>query len=230
MWKARIQVIFSTTQNFTVPFSKPVTQHITFASHKLSKLQGDAKINTLKSYIPTDAIGSVTTSIHFSWLWSTGFQTKQLLKYLMTSKYRVKVSHEKSKTVLKELFLLHVCTSDLSTGKQIRHLQLNEYRILVLLKDKQKWRRGRLLLSNTMLFDKQFPGQHRVLLWQFTVLADMQARGVTCKHFSKQQVARKGRQLQNNLSSCWQFSLLTDHCKHHYSTKYPQNCSIKLWG
>lgn len=65
-WMARIQEIFSTTQNFIVPYSKPVTQHITFASHKLSKLQGDAKINTLKNYIPTDAMESNTTSVHFT--------------------------------------------------------------------------------------------------------------------------------------------------------------------
>lgn len=134
MWKTRIEVIFSATQNFTVPYSKPVTQHITFASHKLCRLQGDAKINTLKSYIPTDAMESVSTLAD-----SDPLDSKpKLLKHLMISKYHVEVSHEKSKTVLKQLFLFLVCTSDLSTRKQIRHLQLNEYRIVVLLKDKQK--------------------------------------------------------------------------------------------
>lgn len=171
---------------------------------------------------------SVTTSAHFIRLWSTGFQTQQLPKHLMSSKYHAKVWHEKSKMFLNELFLLLVCTSDLSTGKQIRHLQLNEYRILVLLKEKQKWRRGKLLLSNPKLCAKQFPGQHTVLLWQFTALVDIQTQGVTSKHFSKQQVARAGWKLKNNLSSYWQFSFLTDRCKHHYSTQYPQNCFIKL--
>lgn len=52
-------------KEFHCPLLEASYQHIAFASHELSKLQGDAKINTLKSYIPTDAMESVTTSAHF---------------------------------------------------------------------------------------------------------------------------------------------------------------------